>query len=119
MGGIRGCVRIVRAGDDPTGDGAESPEQPPRLRPRGEEAEVVPVHDDRVEVAERRVDVLEGEQADIGHAALPRYFYGSGRDVDRDHLTAARLQLEGDASGAYADVEHAAPDEAQRSPLHR
>ena len=64
------------------------------------------------------VDVLEREQAHIGHAATPRHLHGSGRDVDRDDLAPARLQLEGDASGAYADVEHAASDEAQRPPLH-
>ena len=97
---------------------AQPPEQPPRLRPRGEEAEVVAVHDDRVEVAERCVHVLEREQANVGHATLPRHLYGSGRDVDRDDITPARLQLEGDASGAYADIEHAASDEAQRPPLH-
>ena len=101
------------------GDRSPPPEQSPRLRARREEAEVVAVHDDRVEVAKRCVHILEGKQPHVAHAALPRHLHRAGGDVDRDHLAPAGLELERDPSGADPDVEHASSDEAQRPSLHR
>jgi hypothetical protein len=52
------------------------------------------------------------------HAAPPAHRDGAWRHVDRDDLVAALLEVEGDAAGAAADIEHAPAHESQRAPLH-
>jgi hypothetical protein len=95
----------------------EAAEQPPPLRLAAEQTEVVPEHDDGVEDAERPVDVLEREDARVADAAAPAGLDRARRGVDRDHLAPALLEVQGDAPGAAADVEHAAADEPHRAAL--
>jgi hypothetical protein len=87
------------------------------LRRARDEAEVVPEHHDRVEDAERLVDVVDRAQADVAHAAPVAYLDGARRDVDADYVLPALLQVEADPAAAATDVEHASADESHRLPI--
>jgi hypothetical protein len=93
------------------------PEERPCTASVAREPEVVASDDHRVERSERRVDVRKSEHAGISHASSPRHLDGQGRLVDRDDVVPAVLEVEADASGATADVEHPPPHEAHHPPL--
>src|SRR5262249_5651998 len=71
-------------------------------------------HHDRVERAERLIDVFGGEQTDIANASLPGAANRTGRGVDADHLEASILEMEADAAAAASYVEHPSSDESHR-----
>jgi hypothetical protein len=119
---VVGLINVPRLGDDAppvARQPVEAPQEPLRLRRAREEAEVVPEHDDRVEDAERLVDVVDRAQAHVAHSAPAADLHGSGRIVDADDLLAARLEMEADPAAAAADVEGATADEAHRLPIER
>jgi hypothetical protein len=117
---VVGAVDVPRLGDDApavAGQPVKAPQEPLRLRRAREEAEVVPEHDDRVEHAERLIDVVDRAQAYITHAATSAGLDRAGGDVDADNLLSAFLQVEADPAAAAADVECPAADEAHRLPI--
>ena len=104
---IIGVVRIPGRGDDASDHRAKTPEQATCLRLTAKEAEVVAVHDDRIEAPKLGPDVLERHHPRIQNATPPRYLDGSRGYVYCHDFAAARLQFERNASCAAARVEDA------------
>jgi len=120
--GIVGLVGVATAGEDP-GLAARGAGDPPQKRTkalrRSDQTEVVPEHDHRVEAANSIVQGLKRHLPDDLHASPLAAPDSAGRDVDTDDLMPAALEMECDAAGPAADVEHSPPDEAHRPALDR
>src|SRR5512133_3880156 len=74
-------VNVAALGHDPSarrGETVKAAQKPFRLSRIGKEAEVVPVHDDRVEEAEWPVDLVDREQPSIADAAAETGFDRAG-----------------------------------------
>jgi hypothetical protein len=120
MSRIIGVIDVACLGDDPSPvarEIVEPAQEPPRLSPAREQAEVVPEHDDRVEHAERVVDVLDSADAGVVDPSPAAHLNGPGRDVDADDVEPALLKMKADAAGTAADVEHTTADKAHRAPV--
>ena len=96
------------------GQSAQPAQETLRLRSAAEDAEVVAEHHDRVDDAQRLLDVGEVEQPCVAYAPPATDLDGAGRVVDRDDLVPALLKVQRDATCAGADVEHAASYKAHR-----
>jgi hypothetical protein len=63
----------------------------------GEQTEVVPEQQDRVEALAGADGAVERSQPRIGEPSLPRNLDGERRDVDPDHLVPSALEVQADA----------------------
>jgi hypothetical protein len=85
----------------------------------GEEAEVVPEQQDRVEALNGADGAVERSQPCVGEPALPRNLDGERGDVDPDHLVPAALEVQADAPGAAAEIEDSPAHKPHRATLLR
>jgi hypothetical protein len=112
----------VGARQDPASVGCgpgELAEQAAALLLAGQEAEVVPEEQDRVEALVRRYGAIERSEPDIGEPTPPCDLDGQRRDIDPDDLVSAALEVETDAAGTAAEVEHPSADETHGAALLR
>jgi hypothetical protein len=111
--GSRCLVRVSGFGDNPGRRGCqrmESPEKPSRPTRVAEQPEVVTKHDDGVECTEPATDSRNRTHARIASPAKLARFHRERRDVNRDDLVTASLQMQRNPARSAAHVEDPATD---------
>ena len=117
MDGLVDGMRVERLADDTAvlgRDGSEPSQQSPPARPRPEQPEVLTEEDERVERPERPVDRVEREHTRVSYTTPATGLDRAAGGVDPDHVEAALLEVEADATSAAPHVQHAPAHEPHR-----
>src|SRR5205823_11860928 len=94
-------VGVERLAEDARARGgypSEPAEEAPSPLEASEQSQVVAEHDDSIERAELRPDLLDRQYERVLRSAAPRSLDRTGRGVDRDDLVASLLEVERDPS---------------------